>query len=180
MNLAVRRLTKYMQEPRAPNGNLTERVVLFEEAVGRDKFALGGKGFGLVEMTSLSLPVPPGFIVTTEVCKEYNRTGKVPDGLFDQARGKIGIVERTTGKKFGGGGKPLLFSVRSGAPFSMPGMMDTILNLGLNDKTTGELAELTGNRRFALDSYRRLIQMFGKIAMGVEPERFEEILEHKK
>jgi pyruvate, orthophosphate dikinase len=155
--------------------------MLFREALGGDKFLLGGKGYGLVEMTSLGLPVPPGFVITTEVCKQYYADGgKVPEGLFDQVRGKIGDVEKETGKKFGGEERPLLFSVRSGAPFSMPGMMDTILNLGLNDETTERLAAITHNRRFAYDSYRRLVQMFGKVAMGADAGAFEEILEGRR
>jgi pyruvate, orthophosphate dikinase len=160
---------------------MMKRVMLFREAKGGDKFLLGGKGYGLVEMTALGLPVPPGFVVTTEVCKQYNASGgQVPKGLFAEVRTKIAQVERQTGRKFGGTEKPLLFSVRSGAPFSMPGMMDTILNLGLNDKTTERLAEITGNRRFAYDSYRRLIQMFGKVAMGAEGEAFEKVLQDRK
>ncbi len=160
---------------------MAEKVMLFQEALGRDKFLLGGKGYGLVEMTSLGLPVPPGFVITTEVCKQYyGNGGKVPDGLFDQIRSKIKDVESRTGKKFGGSDKPLLFSVRSGAPFSMPGMMDTILNLGLNDRTTERLAEATKNGRFAYDSYRRLIQMFGKVAMGADAEAFEQVLEERR
>jgi pyruvate,orthophosphate dikinase len=160
---------------------LIENVMLFREARGGDKFLLGGKGYGLVEMTSLGLPVPPGFVITTEICKEYYRMGgKVPEGLFDKVRRMISEVEKETGKKFGGEEKPLLFSVRSGAPFSMPGMMDTILNLGLNDRTMKRMAAITGNEKFAYDSYRRLIQMFGKVAMGADAEAFEKILEEKR
>ena len=158
-----------------------ERVMLFEEARGGDKFLLGGKGYGLVEMTSLGLPVPPGFVITTEVCKQYYEEGeKVPTGLFEQVKQKIAEVEKETGKKFGGEERPLLFSVRSGAPFSMPGMMDTILNLGLNDRTSKRLAEITKNEKFAFDSYRRLVQMFGKVAMGADAGAFEKILEEKR
>lgn len=132
-------------------------------------------------MTSIGLPVPPGFVVTTEVCKEYYaHGGKVPDGLFDDIKERVSAIETRSGRKFGGSGLPLLFSVRSGAPFSMPGMMDTVLNLGLNDATTKRLSEMTGNERFAQDSYRRLIQMFGKIAMGVEGEKFEKILDERR
>ena len=159
----------------------TDRVVLFREALGEDKFLLGGKGYGLVEMTALGLPVPPGFVITTEVCKLYYKNGgKMPAGLFEAVRGKISDIEKETGKKFGGNDKPLLFSIRSGAPFSMPGMMDTILNLGLNDATTERIAALSGNQRFAYDSYRRLIQMFGKVAMGADAEKFEEVLEKRR
>ena len=155
--------------------------MLFREARGGDKFLLGGKGYGLVEMTSLGLPVPPGFVITTEVCKQYyGNGGKVPDGLFEQIRAKISEIESQTGKKFGGEDRPLLFSVRSGAPFSMPGMMDTILNLGLNDRTTERLASIAKNERFAYDSYRRLVQMFGKVAMGADAEAFEAILEQRR
>ena len=158
-----------------------ERVMLFQDAQGGDKFLLGGKGYGLVEMTSLGLPVPPGFVITTEVCKQYYKEGgKVPPDLFEQVREKIGEVEKETGKKFGGEDRPLLFSVRSGAPYSMPGMMDTILNLGLNDRTTKRLAARTKNERFAYDSYRRLIQMFGKVALGADAAAFEKILEDKR
>jgi pyruvate,orthophosphate dikinase len=161
--------------------NAVSRVLLFKEAVGRDKFVLGGKGYGLAEMTSIGLPVPPGFTVTTEACKQYYADGgKIPDGLFEEIRKKVSEIESVTGKKFGGTEKPLLFSVRSGAPFSMPGMMDTVLNLGLNDRTTERLAALTGSKRFAYDSYRRLIQMFGKVAMGAEAEAFEKILEERR
>ncbi len=158
-----------------------QRVMLFREARGGDKFLLGGKGYGLVEMTSLGLPVPPGFVVTTDVCKQYyGDGGKVPEGLMREVRAKVSEIEKQTGKKFGGEDSPLLFSVRSGAPFSMPGMMDTILNLGLNDKATERLAIMTKNGRFAYDSYRRLIQMFGKVAMGADASAFEAVLEDRK
>ena len=158
-----------------------QNVVHFKDARGADKFLLGGKGYGLAEMTALGLPVPPGFTITTQVCKEYYANGgKVPDGLFEQVRAKITDVEKQTGKRFGGEERPLLFSVRSGAPFSMPGMMDTILNLGLNDITARRVAEITRNERFAYDSYRRLIQMFGKIAMGADAEEFEKVLDARK
>jgi len=158
-----------------------ERVMLFQEALGADKFLLGGKGYGLVEMTSLGLPVPPGFVITTDVCKEYYANGrKVPGGLYDQVRAKIKELEAKTGRRFGEGDRPLLFSVRSGAPFSMPGMMDTILNLGLNDAATQRLAEATKNPRFAYDSYRRLVQMFGKVAMGADADAFERVLEERR
>ena len=161
--------------------DIMQNVLLFKDALGADKFLLGGKGYGLVEMTALALPVPPGFTITTDVCKQYYANGgKVPDGLFEQVRAKIADVEKATGKKFGGQDRPLLFSVRSGAPFSMPGMMDTILNLGLNDVTAKRMAEIAKNERFAYDSYRRLIQMFGKIAMGADAEPFEKVLEERR
>ncbi len=157
-------------------------VRLFEDAVGLDRFQLGGKGYGLVEMSSIGLPVPPGLIITTEACKQYySRGGRVPDGLFDELKTKLEQLETRTGRQLGNPSNPLLVSVRSGAPFSMPGMMDTILNLGLNDDTTETLAQKTGNERFALDAHRRFIQMFGKIALGVNGQKFEDILEnHKK
>ena len=155
--------------------------MLFEDAVGSDKYLLGGKGFGLVEMTSIGLPVPPGFVVTTEACKEYYKEGgKIPAGLFQEIRQKVRTVEARTGRAFGNERNPLLFSVRSGAPFSMPGMMDTVLNLGLNDRIVGELSVTSGNPRFVYDSYRRFIQMFGKISMGAKGESFEELLEERK
>jgi len=159
-----------------------DRVMLFEEAARGDKFMLGGKGFGLAQMTAIGLPVPPGFTITTEVCKQfYAQGGRVPIGLFDEVRLKVKEIETKTGKRFGDAKNPLLFSVRSGGPFSMPGMMDTILNLGLSDATAEALAEKTGNARFVYDSYRRLIQMFGKVAMGASGDKFEhELAELKK
>ena len=158
-----------------------EKVLLFEEAAGRDKFLLGGKGYGLAQMTAIGLPVPPGFTITTEVCKEFYAQGaRIPTGLFDDIRRKVREIEAKTGKRFGNSQNPLLFSVRSGGPFSMPGMMDTILNLGLSDATAEALAKKMGNERFAYDSYRRLIQMFGKVAMGASGDRFEHELEEVK
>jgi pyruvate, orthophosphate dikinase len=156
-------------------------VSLFDEAVGLDRFELGGKGYGLVEMSSIGLPVPRGLIITTEACKKYYaQGGRVPDGLFDELKRKLGKLETLTGRKLGNPDNPLLVSVRSGAPYSMPGMMDTILNLGLNDETTVTLAKKTGNERFALDAHRRFLQMFGKIALGVNGQKFEDILESHK
>src|SRR5271157_2717292 len=170
-----------MATPTAPSRKSMPRVMLFEEAVGKDKYLLGGKGFGLVEMTYIGLPVPPGFVVTTDACKEYYRGGgKVPAGLFDEIRVKVEATEAKAGRRFGDEKSPLLFSVRSGAPFSMPGMMDTVLNLGLNDRIVDELSAAAGNARFVFDSYRRLIQMFGKISMGAKGESFEELLEERK
>jgi pyruvate,orthophosphate dikinase len=155
-----------------------DRVLLFEEAVGKDKFALGGKGYGLAQMTAIGLPVPPGFTVTTDVCKEFHAQGdKLPAGLMDEVRLKVRELEAKTGKRFGDARNPLLFSVRSGGPFSMPGMMDTVLNLGLSDSIVDAWAKKTGNEKFAYDSYRRLVQMFGKVAMGADGEKFEAELE---
>ena len=145
------------------------------------KLLLGGKGANLAEMTNLGLPVPPGITITTEVCKEYFKEGqKFPEGMWEQVLEGMRKIEKEMGKKFGDRENPLLVAVRSGAPVSMPGMMDTILNLGLNDETVEGLAKSTGNERFAWDSYRRFIQMFGNVVMGIPHEKFEEILNEKK
>ncbi len=151
------------------------------------KELLGGKGAGLAEMSNIGIPVPPGFTITTEVCTEYNRAGKkLPRALDGELRAALGKVEALTGKGFGDAANPLLVSVRSGARVSMPGMMDTVLNLGLNDATVEGLAERSGNPRFAWDSYRRFVAMFGDVVLALKPERkedrdpFEVILEAKK
>jgi pyruvate,orthophosphate dikinase len=145
------------------------------------KRLLGGKGANLAEMTNLGIPVPPGFTITTDVCRNYYNNNKTyPEDLDDQIRGNIAKVEEIMGMKFGDPEDPLLFSVRSGAAMSMPGMMETILNVGLNDETVEGMAKKAGNRRFAYDSYRRLIQMFSDVAMGVDIEFFEGALEEKK
>ena len=151
------------------------------------KELLGGKGAGLAEMSSIGIPVPPGFTITTDVCTEYYKSGKkLPKGLEADIRGALKKVEALTGKRFGDEKDPLLVSVRSGARVSMPGMMDTVLNLGLNDATVEALAERSGNPRFAWDSYRRFVAMFGDVVLGMKPERkedrdpFDTILEHKK
>src|SRR6187551_3387273 len=142
---------------------------------------LGGKGAGLAEMTNAGLPVPPGFTITTEACNDYFTAGeKLPDGLWDDVLEAVREVETLTGKGFGNAADPLLVSVRSGAKFSMPGMMDTVLNLGLNEETLNGLVALTGNERFGWDAYRRFIQMFGRIVMDVKAERFDEALEAAK
>jgi pyruvate, orthophosphate dikinase len=142
---------------------------------------LGGKGAGLAEMTNAGLPVPPGFTITTEACNDYFTAGeKLPDGLWDDVLEAVKEVERLTGKGFGKAADPLLVSVRSGAKFSMPGMMDTVLNLGLNEETLQGLIALTGNERFGWDAYRRFIQMFGRIVMDVKGERFDHALEAAK
>jgi pyruvate,orthophosphate dikinase len=139
---------------------------------------LGGKGAGLAEMTNAGLPVPPGFTITTEACNDYFAAGeKLPDGLWDDVLEAVKAVEAETGKGFGDPKNPLLVSVRSGARFSMPGMMDTVLNLGLNEQTLHGLVELTGNERFGWDAYRRFIQMFGRIVLGVDAGRFDHALE---
>jgi pyruvate,orthophosphate dikinase len=142
---------------------------------------LGGKGAGLAEMTKAGLPVPPGFTITTEACNDYFAAGeKLPDGLWDDVLEAVREVERETGKGFGDSANPLLVSVRSGAKFSMPGMMDTVLNLGLNEQTLEGLVQLTGNERFGWDAYRRFIQMFGRIVMGVDGEKFDHALDEAK
>ena len=142
---------------------------------------LGGKGAGLAEMTNAGLPVPPGFTITTEACNDYFTAGEqLPAGLWDDVLAAVREVEGLTGKGFGNAADPLLVSVRSGAKFSMPGMMDTVLNLGLNEETLHGMVALTGNERFGWDAYRRFIQMFGRIVMEVKPERFDEALEAKK
>jgi pyruvate,orthophosphate dikinase len=148
---------------------------------GEMKDLLGGKGAGLAEMTNAGLPVPPGFTITTQACNSYYSSGeRFPEGMWNQALSAMKKIEAATGKEFGNVSNPLLVSVRSGAKFSMPGMMDTVLNLGLNDETMQGLASLTSNERFALDAYRRFIQMFGKIVLGVDGELFEHALEKIK
>jgi pyruvate,orthophosphate dikinase len=142
---------------------------------------LGGKGAGLAEMTKAGLPTPPGFTITTEACNDYFAAGeRLPDGLWEDVLEAVKEVERRTGKGFGDPANPLLVSVRSGAKFSMPGMMDTVLNLGLNGETLQGLVALTGNERFGWDAYRRFIQMFGRIVMEVSGERFDHALEAAK
>src|ERR671938_126612 len=156
-------------------------VYLFEDGDGTQSALLGGKGAGLADMTRAGLPVPPGFIVTTEACNAYYREGKnFPAGMWDQVIEGLRAVEAKTGKKFGDPENPLLVSVRSGAPFSMPGMMDTVLNLGLNEQTVQGLAAQTGDLRFALDAYRRFASLFGEIVMGVAHEKFERVMDRYK
>jgi pyruvate,orthophosphate dikinase len=151
------------------------------EGHGKMKDLLGGKGAGLAEMTLAGLPTPPGFTITTEACNDYFAAGKtLPDGLWDDVLEAVKAVERQTGKGFGDARNPLLVSVRSGAKFSMPGMMDTVLNLGLNEETLRGLIALTGNERFGWDAYRRFIAMFGRIVMDVDGARFDEPLEAAK
>ncbi|MFQ5722538.1 MAG: PEP/pyruvate-binding domain-containing protein, partial [Candidatus Aminicenantales bacterium] len=145
------------------------------------KDLLGGKGANLAEMAAIGLPVPPGFTISTEVCNLFARSkGKLPAEVKKEVLVNLKRLERVSGQKFGDEGNPLLVSVRSGAKFSMPGMMDTVLNLGLNDKTIKGLARKSSNRRFALDCYRRLLHMFGDVVMGVSKRKFEEILRRKK
>ena len=148
---------------------------------GKMKDLLGGKGAGLAEMTNIGIPVPPGFTITTEVCNYfYKNKGKLPPDLENEVRESIRRIEELSNKKFGGRDNPLLFSVRSGAKFSMPGMMDTVLNLGLNDETVKGLIEISKNERSACDAYRRLIQMFGNVVKEIEKDDFEKIISEKK
>ncbi|GAV23171.1 pyruvate, phosphate dikinase [Carboxydothermus pertinax] len=156
-------------------------VYLFHEGRADMKDLLGGKGANLAEMTNIGLPVPPGMTITTEACREYYRLGgRFPEGLMDEVKEKLTYLEEKTGKKFGDPANPLLVSVRSGAKFSMPGMMDTILNLGLNDETVEGLAKNTQNPRFAYDAYRRFIQMFGDVVLEIPKHEFEHILDRQK
>jgi len=157
-------------------------VYTFEEGDGKNKKLLGGKGANLCEMTQIGIPVPPGFVITTEACVEFleKRNKELWPELIDQIREGIRYIERKTGKGFGNPENPLLVSVRSGAAISMPGMMDTILNLGMNDEVTKGLARLTKNERFAYDSYRRFIQLFGSIGLKVEEEKFNKAFEEVK
>ena len=152
-------------------------VYLFREGDRSMRDLLGGKGAGLAEMTKAELPVPPGFTITTEACNAYYAAGeRFPEGMWEQTLVALKEVEERTGKRLGDAEKPLLVSVRSGARDSMPGMMDTVLNLGLNRDTLKGIADASGNERFAYDSYRRFIQMFGKIVLGLEAEAFEKVL----
>jgi pyruvate,orthophosphate dikinase len=158
----------------------TKYVYDFSEGNASMKPLLGGKGANLAEMTGLGIPVPHGFTVTTAACVYYSANGRYPDGLEKEMEEHLRALERLTGKTLGDPKNPLLLSVRSGAVFSMPGMMDTVLNLGLNDETVEGMAKLTDNPRFAYDSYRRFISMFGDVVMGVDPQAFEDALTEKK
>jgi pyruvate,orthophosphate dikinase len=165
-------------------------VFLFQEVKDAEQYVggewdkvrglLGGKGANLAEMTRIGVPVPPGFTVTTEACNAYSATGKFPEGQWEQMMDALKQVEKDSGKKFGDPANPLLVSCRSGAKFSMPGMMDTVLNIGLNDETAKGMVKLTGNERFVYDSYRRLIQMFGSVVLGIADEAFEEPMDEFK
>ncbi len=156
-------------------------VYLFKEADGKNKALFGGKGANLAEMTNLGMPVPQGFTITTEACTQYYKDGKkINESIMSQIENKLSDLEKMTGKKFGDKKNPLLVSVRSGARVSMPGMMDTILNLGLNDEVVEGLAKLTNNARFAYDSYRRFIQMFSDVVMQQEKSKYERILDKVK
>ena len=155
-------------------------VYFFEEGNSKLRNLLGGKGADLAEMVSLGLPVPPGLTITTEACNYYSSHGKFPNGLEQEILSKMKVLESKTGKIFGASENPLLVSVRSGAPISMPGMMDTVLNLGLTDKTVQGLLQQTHDERFAYDAYRRFIQMFGKVVLGVRGDAFENTISKYK
>ncbi len=164
---------------------LFDEVALAEKTVGgawdNVKALLGGKGSGLGDMTRAGLPVPPGLTITTEACNHYSKHNQqFPDGMWEQVLEALAVVEEKTGKHFGDDANPLLVSVRSGAKFSMPGMMDTVLNLGLTDTITESMAKLTNDARFAYDAYRRLVQMFGSVVMGIADEPFEDFLTETK
>lgn len=160
--------------------NQKKYVYLFEEGSKEMVNILGGKGSGLAEMKNIGLSVPPGFTISTEACVEYLGNNKYPAGMWEQTLESLKLIENQTGKKFGDRKNPLLVSVRSGAAVSMPGMMDTVLNVGLNDESVKGLADATGNERFAYDSYRRLMQMFGNVVMGIPHDAFEEAIDNVK
>ncbi|MBU2568969.1 MAG: pyruvate, phosphate dikinase [Gammaproteobacteria bacterium] len=154
---------------------MTEKYIYsFQKGDGKNKMLLGGKGANLCEMTQIGLNVPPGFVITTTACLDYINNQRLPDGLMDEVKAHITEVETQTEKQFGGRDNPLLVSVRSGSAISMPGMMDTILNLGLNKQTLAGLIDQTGDPRFAYDAYRRFIQLFGKVALGIDDEKFDQ------
>lgn len=160
---------------------MTTWVYQFNGEQKSDKYLLGGKGANLAEMTKAGLPVPPGFTLSTEACHAFNQGGKkLTEEMLEQVRSATRWLEETTGKRFGDPARPLLVSVRSGAPISMPGMMDTVLNLGLNSDTVAGLAAITQNPRFAYDSYRRFIQMFGDVVQGIAHYKFEQVLDDVK
>ena len=159
----------------------TKFVYDFNEGNKDMKDLLGGKGANLAEMTNIGLPVPPGFTITTQACLAYLRESRFPEGLMEECDAHLHRIEQSMGKKLGDERDPLLVSVRSGAKFSMPGMMDTVLNLGLNDDSVQGLAKQSDNDwRFAYDSYRRFVQMFSKIVMGIPGEVFEHKLDEAK
>jgi pyruvate,orthophosphate dikinase len=179
--VAVKQAATRNLKSEVKNRKSRQWVYLFEQGNKDMRDLLGGKGAGLAEMTHAGLPVPPGFTITTEACNAYYAAGKkFPKGMWAQTLAALKTVEKKTGKKFGDPHNPLLVSVRSGSKFSMPGMMDTVLNLGLNSQTLQGIAELTGNPRFALDAYRRFISMFGRIVMGIEGKKFDLIFEAAK
>src|SRR5215813_11072598 len=165
----------------SPKPTAKKFVFSFKEGDGKNKQLLGGKGANLCEMTQIGLNVPPGFVISTEACMNYLANDKrLPEGVMEQVLQHMKRVEAATGKRFGDAVDPLLVSVRSGSALSMPGMMDTILNLGLNKAALRGLIEQTKNERFGYDAYRRFIQLFGKVALGVPDEIFDKIFEEVK
>src|ERR671914_1213706 len=164
-----------VEEPKeVPQETTNKWVYVFEEGDGQNKSLFGGKGAGLCEMTRAGLPVPPGLIVTTEACNAYYDNNKqFPEGMWEQVVEALHEIEKKVGKKFGDADNPLLVSVRSGAAFSMPGMMDTVLNLGLNEETVEGLIRLTDNERFAGDAWRRFVAMFGRIVLDIPGHEFD-------
>ena len=164
---------------------MEKRVYLFREGNATLRDLLGGKGANLAEMTNIGLPVPPGFTITTKTCNEYTKLGELPEGLWEEVLAALADVEKDMGKKLGSAENPLLVSVRSGAKFSMPGMMDTVLNLGLNDETLKGIIAASGNERFAYDSFRRFVMMFSDIVLSgdypaLKKENFEKIFDALK
>src|SRR5260221_1505009 len=166
----------------APRGERSVPKLVYDFTEGNKdlKDLLGGKGANLAEMTNLGLPVPPGFIITTDACRYYLKEGRVPDGLAAEVDEHLARLEAKIGRRLGDPADPLLVSVRSGAKFSMPGMMETVLNIGLSDESVRGLAKQAGRERFAWDSYRRLIQMFGKTVLGIEGSEFEHAIDAAK
>src|SRR6202008_4232886 len=163
------------ETPKTTETTTDKWVYLFEEGPGDDKALLGGKGAGLCEMTRAGLPVPPGLVVTTEACNAFFDNDKnFPDGMWDQVKEGLKKIEEKVGKRFGDPKNPLLVSVRSGAAFSMPGMMDTVLNLGLNPDTVAGLIKLTDNERFGYDAWRRFVARFGHIVLDIPATAFDE------
>src|ERR1700749_3472433 len=159
---------------------MTKFVYDFSEGNKDLKDLLGGKGANLAEMTNLGLPVPPGFTITTEACQDFLKSGQEPAELSAEVSEHLAALENAMGKQLGQSDDPLLVSVRSGARYSMPGMMETVLNIGLNDQSVRGLAAQADNERFAFDSYRRLIQMFGKTVLGIDGEHFADALDAAK
>src|SRR4026209_293107 len=173
--------TSRKRTPKAAEPATGKLIYTFAEGNAGMRALLGGKGAGLAEMTNAGLPVPPGFTITTEACNAYYEAGKeLPDGLWDDVIAHMKQLEEQTGKGFGDPKNPLLVSVRSGAAFSMPGMMDTVLNLGLNPETVEGLIALTGNERFAWDAWRRFVAMFGRIVLDLKAEDFDEPFDEAK
>src|SRR5262249_28567946 len=175
-SLSTRRAAARAQGERA----VAKLVYAFSEGNKDLKDLLGGKGANLAEMTNIGLPVPPGFTITTEACRYFLEHGQVPDGLAAEVDEHLRRMEQAMGRQLGDPADPLLVSVRSGAKFSMPGMMETVLNIGLSDESVHGLAKQAGNERFAWDSYRRLIQMFGKTVLGIDGDAFEHAIEAAK